>query len=357
MPVTPAAPIASAARWPATDVARHRWAHAASRLGLALALLCAACRAQAGLTERWAERREAHAQAQQASAWAASGLQTLHTTVQGLQRTWLLYRPAGLPQGRPLPVVYVFHGGGGWAEHLTDGDRYGWLAKADREGFIAVFPSGYSRLPGGRLATWDAGGCCGDARDQGIDDVGFVRAIHTELSQHVLVDAGRVFATGMSNGGMMAHRLACDMADVVVAIAAVAGTDATSACKPSRSVSVLHIHARDDDHVLFQGGAGPEAFRDASKVMDFVSVPQTMARWTERLHCPIARVTALQAPGVRCEVQQPCDGGTALELCETDEGGHSWPGASGSGRRGRAGPSQALNATDEIWRFFMSHPR
>ncbi len=328
---------------------------------MALAWLCTACGAHAGLKERWAERREAQAQAQaqaqQASVWAASGLQTLHTKVQGQQRTWLLYRPVGLPHDRPVPVVYVFHGGGGRAQHLTDGDRYGWLAKADREGFIAVFPSGYSRWPGGRLATWGAGACCGDARDQGIDDVGFVRAIHAELSQHALVDVQRVYATGMSNGGMMAHRLACEMADVVVAIAAVAGTDATLTCKPNRPLSVLHIHARDDDHVLFLGGAGPQAFRDRSKVMDFVSVPQTVARWSDRLHCPPVRSPTMQTQGVRCEVQQPCDSGTALELCVTEVGGHSWPGATASGRRVRSGPSQAMNATDEIWRFFLAHPR
>ncbi len=75
------------------------------------------------------------------------------------------------------------------------------------------------------------------------------------------IDPNRIFATGMSNGGMMAFRLACEMSDVFKAIASVAGTDNTVVCKPSKPLSVVHIHARDDDHVLFVGGAGKDALR------------------------------------------------------------------------------------------------
>ena len=98
----------------------------------------------------------------------------------------------------------------------------------------------------------------------------------------------------MSNGGMLSHRLACDAADLFRAVASVAGTDATLQCNPSRPISVLHIHARDDDHVLFGGGAGQGAFRDASKVTDFVSVPETIARWVKRDQCaPAGQVFCL----------------------------------------------------------------
>src|SRR5437763_1028874 len=74
------------------------------------------------------------------------------------------------------------------------------------------------------------------------------------------IDRTRIFATGMSNGGMMAYRLACDMPDVFKAIASVAGTDSTTACNPRSPIAILHIHAKDDDHVLFGGGAGAGAF-------------------------------------------------------------------------------------------------
>ncbi|MDN8872721.1 prolyl oligopeptidase family serine peptidase, partial [Staphylococcus aureus] len=87
--------------------------------------------------------------------------------------------------------------------------------------------------------------------------------------------AKRVYATGMSNGGMMAYRLACEASDIFKAIAAVAGTDNTLSCTPAKPISILHIHAKDDDHVLFAGGAGKEAFRDLSQVTEFMSVPKT----------------------------------------------------------------------------------
>ena len=123
-----------------------------------------------------------------------------------------------------MPVVFAFHGGGGDMQ-LMAGDHYGLVAKADSAGFIAVFPNGYSRFPRGKLATWNAGHCCGAARDTGSDDVGFVRAMVAQLRQRASIDTQRIFATGMSNGGMFSYRLACEMADVFRAIAPVAGTD------------------------------------------------------------------------------------------------------------------------------------
>jgi polyhydroxybutyrate depolymerase len=317
---------------------------------LTLTLACAT--AQAGLRERLAERR---AQREQ-SAVQQTGLHEQHLVQGELTRTYLVYLPKGLDVSRPTPVVYVFHGGGGHAAYMTDDDRYGWLAKADAEGFLAVFPSGYSKLPGGRFATWNAGGCCGDARDRQVDDVGFVRAVHARVSSQFKVDQARVYATGMSNGGMMSHRLACEAADLFAAVAPVAGTDATASCQPSRPVAVLHTHARNDDHVLFDGGAGPNAFRDEAKVMDFVSVPETISRWVKRNQCAASPKRVLSVPGAYCDAYAPCAGGTSVQLCVTAEGGHSWPGAA-STRLGKAPASQAIQANEVIWRFFAQSHR
>jgi len=280
-----------------------------------------------------------------------TGTHTLEVGPPGRARKVIVHVPAGLPVDRPAPLVLALHGGGGHAEFMADEARYGLRGKADAAGFVVAFPNGHSRWPGGRLATWNAGGCCGDARDRGVDDVGFLREVVAEVQRRVPIDGRRIFATGMSNGGMMAHRLACDAADLFRAVAAVAGTDATLACRPARPVPVLQVHARDDTHVLFEGGAGPDAFRDRGKVMDFVSVPETLARWRQRNGCPAPPLPTLERPGARCERHAGCREGASVQLCITEEGGHSWPGAARV-RRGKEGASKALSANDVIWEFF-----
>jgi polyhydroxybutyrate depolymerase len=271
----------------------------------------------------------------------------------GAERQYLVHVPARYDRRRAAAVLYAFHGGGGHMERQADDRLYGLVSKSEAAGFIAVFPNGTGALPGGRLATWNAGACCGEARDRDVDDVGFMRRIHADLARHVRIDAARVYATGMSNGGMMAYRLACEASDIVRAIAAVAGTDNTRACTPSRPVAILHIHARDDTHVLFEGGAGADAFRDRSKVTEFTSVAQTVSRWVERNGCAPTPRRVLESAGVACDLHAPCSGGARVQSCITATGGHSWPG--GGGVRGKS-PSQALSANDAMWSFFDSLP-
>lgn len=269
----------------------------------------------------------------------------------GAERKAIVHVPPGLADDRPAALVLALHGGGGHAEFMADEARYGLRGKADRAGFVVVFPNGHSRFPGGRLATWNAGGCCGAARDRGVDDVGFLRAVVAEVQQRRAIDPQRIFAVGMSNGGMMAHLLGCEAADLFRAVAAVAGTDATLRCQPARPVSVLLLHARDDTHVLYEGGTGPDAFRDRDKVMDFVSVPETVERWRRRNACSAPPRRTLERPGAWCEASTGCAEGSRVQWCVTAEGGHSWPGAARV-RRGKAGASQALSANDVLWDFF-----
>lgn len=267
----------------------------------------------------------------------------------GLARRYRVHVPARYDPARPAPLLVALHGGGGNMD-LQASEAYGQVAKSDSEGFIAVFPNGFSRFPGGRLATWNAGNCCGAARDRDVDDVGFIREVVALVERQWNVDRARVYATGMSNGAMMAYRLACDAADVFKAIAPVAGTDNTRQCTPKSPVSVLHFHARDDSHVLFTGGNGPGS-RERSQVTDYVSVADTVAKWARLDGCTAAPARLIESPGAYCERYSGCAGGAQVQLCVSAEGGHSWPG----GRRPRRGgdaPSQAISANDVMWDFF-----
>jgi polyhydroxybutyrate depolymerase len=269
----------------------------------------------------------------------------------GLARAYRVHVPRSYRAGTPMPLLVALHGGGGDMDWQADDAKYGLIGKSEQAGFIVVFPNGYSRFPGGRLATWNAGACCGKARDNRVDDVGFIREVVAHVGHALDIERARVFATGMSNGGMMAYRLACDAADVFRAIAPVAGTDNTVVCRPSRAVAVVHIHARNDDHVLFEGGAGANAFRDTSAVTQFTSVPATIAKWSRLDGCTAPPRRVLERPGAYCDLQPGCRDAARVQLCVTETGGHSWPG--GQKSRGEP-PSQAISATDVMWTFFLS---
>lgn len=271
-------------------------------------------------------------------------------THDGLSRRYLVHLPRTLATDRPAPLLLAFHGGGGHAEFMADDARFGLISYSERHGVIVVFPNGASRHADGRLATWNAGQCCGYARDRKIDDVGFVRALVARLRAQLSIDPERIWATGMSNGGMMSQRLACDAADLIRGIASVAGPDETLSCAPSRPVRVLHIHARDDDHVPYDGGGRPGVSPARRQVEAYVSAPETAARWVQRNRCSPAAATVLDVPGARCERWTGCADGVQVQLCSTETGGHSWPGAERV-RRGKAPASTALDAVEVLGSF------
>jgi len=318
-------------------------------LALATALLTPACARDGDrptLRERLADRATQRSSAAPAGDVSAPGTHRFTLQHGGIERQYLVHLPRSYDAARPSAVVFSFHGGGGNMELQADDRYHGLVAKAESVGYIAVFPNGYSRLPGGRLATWNAGLCCGPAVSNNIDDVGFVRAIMREITARYSIDKDRVFANGFSNGAMLAYRLGCEMADTFRAIAPVAGTEGVAECRPSRPVSVLHMHSRDDDNVRFEGGAGSAS---RTKVA-FVSVQETVSRWVRRNSCQPTPRRVVERPGAYCEAYSGCSGGARVMLCVTERGGHAWPGGV-KVMSGEPGPT-ALSATDISWEFF-----
>lgn len=253
----------------------------------------------------------------------------------GMTRTFLVHVPARYEPTRPSPLVLDFHGRGSNAgqEILISGMR----TKADAEGFVAVHAEGYE-------ATWNAGACCGGAQTAGIDDVAFTRLLIDEVERHVCIDAKRVFATGLSNGGMISYRLACELSDRIAAVAPVAGTMESLlsvGCAPTRAVSVMHFHGTGDNIVPYGGYVQ--------------SVPDGVAGWAQRNGCGSNTSVTFQAGDTSCATYTGCANASEVTLCTVTDGGHQWPGSDitipGLGKT-----TQAIEATDAMWSFFAAHP-
>jgi polyhydroxybutyrate depolymerase len=121
----------------------------------------------------------------------------------------------------------------------------------------------------------------------------------------------------MSNGGMMSYRLACEAPHLFKEIAAVAGTDNTNSCTPTEPVDILHIHAKDDTLVKFEGGIGKD-IPDPTQVNDFTSVDATIAKWVKLNECAQIPKRVLQKPGAYCDLYSGCKKGVRVQLCVTE---------------------------------------
>ncbi|GGN45288.1 hypothetical protein GCM10010109_79340 [Actinoplanes campanulatus] len=272
-----------------------------------------------------------------------------HTiTVDGRERAYRTYRPVALPDG-PVPLVLVLHGGAGSGAQAER--SYGWDARADRDGFVVVYPDGVNR-------SWNAGpGCCGPATRDGVDDVAFLEAVVAETGRGVPIDPARVRAAGMSNGAMMAYRLACD-STVVTAIAPVAGI-VIGDCPSPAPVSVIHIHGTEDHSVPWSGGPGKRDNDGTGRVpirIDGPPVPDLVAGWRDRAGCP---PPAERITGAVTTTTADCPGGRVIELVSVAGAGHQWPGATGPGAAAERlleldPPSGALDATATIADFFIA---
>jgi polyhydroxybutyrate depolymerase len=263
----------------------------------------------------------------------------------GVSRTFRLYRPPGLTDAAPL--VVMLHGGFGTGAQAER--SYHWDAAADSGHFLVAYPDGLHR-------AWNAGTCCGKPQTGGVDDVGFITAMVSDVEKRIAIDAARVFATGMSNGAMMALRLGCQT-DVFTAIAPVAGT-LMAECSHPRPTSVLQIHGTADDRVPYAGGPGKRFAANGHSRVVGPSVPSVNATWRSIDRCaPPSSVTA----GVVTTLTAACPDGRTVELISVADAGHQWPGGARSPLVEMVGgmptPSTALDATTTIWQFFAQQHR
>jgi polyhydroxybutyrate depolymerase len=271
----------------------------------------------------------------------------------GIERSYLAYVPAAL-LGRDVrpPVLIVLHGGGGQARQIMAFTRFN--AIAEREGFVALYPQGLNR-------GWNDGREF-QGRDTSKDDVGFLLAIVDDLErQGGGLDRSAVGVTGISNGGFMAMRMACEAAGQIAGIAAVAATmpvETGARCRPARPVPVLVINGTDDPLVPYQGGLVRAFGRSRGAIW---STERTVEFWASVNGCGgTAQSVALpdRDPGdgtitIRHD-RQSCPR-APVTLLEVKGGGHTWPGGSQYLPIALIGPvSRDFDASEAIVAFFKS---
>lgn len=293
--------------------------------------------------------------AQTARASLTAGDHSLALQHGGRRRAYFVHVPRASTD-RARPVVIAFHGGGGEAEGFKE--YAGLDAVANREGFIVVYPNGTGVLPR-RLLTWNAGECCGYAMNQRVDDVGFAVAVLDDLARRTSIDSRRVYATGHSNGAMMAYRLGAERADRIAAIVPVAGAIGHDRFTASRRVAVLAIHSVDDPRAMYDGGTGPP-FPGTNVRSSHRPVMEGLEKWRRHNGCsPQTRVADTRTGRSGTQPQtatllewQGCAAGAPVAHWKLTGVGHGWPGTDPRGRNEIIGtPTTLINAAEEVWRF------
>jgi polyhydroxybutyrate depolymerase len=267
-------------------------------------------------------------------------------------RSYIIHVPPKFDPKKLTPVVLAFHGAATNASIMAISTDLS--EEADEAGFIVVYPNGTGK--GDVLLVWNAGGWHGPKAEKEVDDVKFVKELLDDLPKVVNVDPKRIYATGISNGGMMSYRLAAELSNRIAAIAPVSGTLAVEKCHPDRPVPVIHFQGTEDKLVPFNG---PD--QRTAKVFAFKSVEETIRTWVEIDGCPTkAKTTKLPHNGddgttVERKTYGPGKEGTEVILYVINGGGHTWP--------GRKWPvpwlgktTHDISANDLMWEFFKRHP-
>jgi polyhydroxybutyrate depolymerase len=266
-------------------------------------------------------------------------------------RTYLLHLPLKYNSTQRYPLVLVLHGGGGNAANAARQSEMS--AKADREGFIVVYPNGTGRTE--RFFTWNAWNCCDYAFENKIDDVGFFRKLIAKLESEYSIDPNQIYATGFSNGAMMCHRLAVELSEKIAAIAPVAGSLNSDDPKLEHPVSVLIIHGTADDYVLYAGGAPHLRYKGNPRIDRCVAYAKEF--WVKHNVCKTPPEIK-ESGNIIHEIFSSGKNATSVEVYTIKEGGHSWPGSKPGLYYGNINaPSQEIHATNLIWDFFKHHAR
>jgi polyhydroxybutyrate depolymerase len=277
-----------------------------------------------------------------------------------LERNYILHLPPRYGLQKELPLVLAFHGGGGNALQFLD--SCGLAEKADKEGFILVAPNGTGRLRK-RFLTWNVGFGFGYAMRNRIDDIGFVRKLIEKLEGNLRIDPKRIYATGISNGGILCHFLAGALSDKIAAIAtvvaAIGGKKLSSGqyiypSLPKEPVSVVAFNGLLDERIPYQGGIQQKS---TGKPVYVTSAQEMHSFWVKANKCyPHPKIEAHHSDKYKVITYRGGHYGSEVVQYVIFNQGHAWPG----GKKPWVGadrPSMTISANDVLWAFFNTHPK
>lgn len=245
----------------------------------------------------------------------------------------------------PAPLLLSSHGFTSTAE----GQRETMLSDEptpEDAGYTVVYPNAFASDVQVEPVDqgWNAGTCCGTPAMNGRDDVAFFRALVEEVSTLTCIDRKRIYATGMSNGGFISHRLACEASDLVAAVVSMAGVLGLPAsdCNPSRPIPVMQIHGTADRVVPFEGG-------QTVGIAPFAGVQETIDTWKAKNGCSGEPVETYRRGTASCSTYDDCNGGADLVDCRIDGFDHCWAGAPSCSI---GEPTADLSANERMLSFF-----
>ena len=285
----------------------------------------------------------------------------LELTHHGLKRHYVVHVPKAYDGKIPVPVVIMFHGGGGKARGAMQ--ETGWSAKSDKENFLVVYPEGVPRDPSRRGSfvanpqSWNDGSqrAIVAASLKNIDDVGFVNTMLDDVSVKFRIDPHRLYATGFSNGASMTFRAGRELSARLAAIAPVAGSDWLEQPAPAQSLSLLYLTGTADPLNPLEGGEitlGGKPAGNKPPVREFID------KWVKMLGCVSEPKTIYERDGVKGLAYITCRDQAEVVFYTVAGMGHFWPGGMSHLPERVIGKSfNKISATDVIWEFFQQHPR
>jgi len=268
-------------------------------------------------------------------------------TIDGIPRTYMLNLPPDYYDAADFSLVIAMHGGGGDAAQFETASKL--TEKADLFKFVVVYPEGVKSTGPLGARTWNAGGCCEYARDNNIDDVGFITQLIDALIASYKINPKKIYATGHSNGGMLAYRLACEVPDKVAAIATSACSMVVKQpCSPTRAVPVLHMHSVLDARIPYTGGVGVSSAY-------FPPLDSILNVWSLNDACANVAEIITDDSSYKLTQWSDCTDDVLIQYYLTQDGGHAWPGGQPQGGPAADRPSLVINANDLLWDFFQQY--